>query len=160
MTDKSVDLEVILFFFMVACLLWLFVAVGDGGVGDGGVGDGGVVSSIVLRTFRFAPSLPHLRCGSLPLTAAGGQGPLGQHRLRPCTHPFLPSTALQPWLPAYGRGWPGSFRTIPLTAMHTSVPTIHCTAVVAPRLRPWHQHLIPTPGAQVIHAGGRFFAPV
>ena len=41
MTDKSVDLEVILFFFMVACLLWLFVVVGDGGGGDGGAGDGG-----------------------------------------------------------------------------------------------------------------------
>ena len=57
MTDKSVDLEVILFFFMVACLLWLFVvvgcwAVGDGGVGDGGVGDGGVGDGLTVMGCR------------------------------------------------------------------------------------------------------------
>ena len=37
--------------------------------------NGGIVSSTVLRTFRSASSLPHLRCGPRPLTAAGGQGP-------------------------------------------------------------------------------------
>ena len=115
MTDKSVDLEVILFFsWSLVCYgcLWLSVmgaAVMGAAVMGGASVMGGAVSRIVLRTFRFAPSLPHLRCGSLPLTAAGGHGPLGQHRLRPCTHPFLPSTALQPWLPAYGHGTNTSF---------------------------------------------------
>ncbi len=49
-------------------------------------------SGVVLRTFRFAPSLPRLRRGPRPLTAAGGQGPSGQHRLRPKHIRSIPPT--------------------------------------------------------------------
>ena len=106
-------------------------------------------SGVVLRTFRFAPSLPRLaawappaygrgwpgsfrttplatqahplhpshalRHRSLPLTAAGGQGPQDNTACAPSTSaPSLPRLAA--WAPpAYGRGWPGSFRTTLLT---------------------------------------------
>ena len=45
----------------------------------------------------------------------------GRHRKQYCPSDLplrsIPPTALRLWAPpAYGRGWPGSFRTIPLTA--------------------------------------------
>ena len=56
--------------------------------------DWAAISSIVLRTFRFAPSLPHLRCGPRPLTAAGGLGPQDNTAYGPCisthAHSSLP----------------------------------------------------------------------
>ena len=60
-----------------------------------------------------------LRHRSLPLTAAGGQGPQDNTACAPSTSaPSLPRLAA--WAPpAYGRGWPGSFRTTPLA------PCIH-----------------------------------
>jgi len=57
---------------------------------------GGIVSSIVLRTFRFAPSLPlRCACGPRPLTAAGGQGPQDSTAYDPCINPQYPSHACQ-----------------------------------------------------------------
>ena len=55
---------------------------------------GGIVSSIVLRTFRFAPSLPQrFACGPRQLTAAGGQGPQDNTAYGPCTSDQSPSSA-------------------------------------------------------------------
>ena len=56
---------------------------------------GMVVRDVALRTFRFAPSLPlRYACGPRPLTAAGGQGPQDNTRLRPLHFRSIPLT---PW---------------------------------------------------------------
>ena len=56
--------------------------------------NGGIVSSIVLRTFRCATSLPlRFACGPRPLTAAGGQGPQDNTAYGPCTSDQSPSRA-------------------------------------------------------------------
>ena len=45
--------------------------------------DWAAISSIVLRTFRFAPSLPHLAVWAPPAYGRGWPGSSGQHCLRP-----------------------------------------------------------------------------
>ncbi len=68
--------------------------------------DWAAISSIVLRTFRCAPSLPHLRCGPRPLTAAGGQGPQDNTAYGLHIHSCIHQPALQ-LLPAqFHRNFP------------------------------------------------------
>ena len=56
---------------------------------------GGIVSSLVLRTFRFAPSPPRLSARCPPLTAAGGQGPQDNTAYGLRINPQWPSHACQ-----------------------------------------------------------------
>jgi len=76
-------------------------------------------SGIVLRTFRFAPSLP-LRCFSLrTFRFADSVAWYGRKGCCPSDLPLrsIPPTALRLWAPLYGRGWPGSSGQHPLAAL-------------------------------------------
>ena len=89
---------------------------------------GGIVSSIALRTFRSASSLPHLRCGPRPLTAAGGQGPqdntaYGPAHIHSCR--LLPARSTRKL----------SISTIPPCACHDCPPTNRSLRSPSLRLR-------------------------
>ncbi len=93
-------------------------------------------SGVVLRTFRFAPSLPRLTAWAPPAYGRGWPGSSGQHRLRPKHIRSIPPTPSAWAPPAYGRGWPGSSGQYRLRPKHIrSIPPTPC-GVGPARLRP------------------------
>ena len=124
-----------------------------------------VVRGIVLRTFRFAPSLPRLSAWAPPAYGRGWPGSAGRYRLRPKHIRSIPPTPCGVGPARLRSRVARARRTISLTTRHISAPAdssravlnIHIQSLTIPirplpsRYSPGHPRTFPTFPPPVLH---------